>query len=417
MSQSEDPPDGAASSASSSVPPQVPDPSGDARSSSGGRKLPPLSAQDRPSDPGAATDQAEDPSQKTAQPAPDKPAPDPHPTAPAFVAPPTQGAEEMATNPRAGHRPRMAGEGVAFGLSFLWLGLIVAAMVVLDRRGLSISDILGLVVVALAVFLPVALIWVAVLVLKAARAMRDDAARLQSTVEGMRRAWIREQQAAGLALKPSVEEKLDEIAAAQRAAEDRMAMFTTRRNLPFTVSPNTPPEGPDDNQPTLALDNPEPAPEPVRPADFIRALNFPETEHDEEGFAALRRAMEDHGTAMLIHAAQSVLTVLAQEGIYMDDLRPDRARPEIWRAFALGARGPEVAALGGIRDRSSLALTYARMRSDPGFREAAHHFLRTFDRRFVAFEAAASDGEIAQFAETRSARAFMLLGRVTGIFG
>ncbi|WP_286173795.1 hypothetical protein [Rhodobacter sp. NTK016B] len=342
-------------------------------------------------------------------------------TPPAFVAPPhaaDDGASDPATTNAPAAKPaRMAGEGLAFGLSLVWLGMMVAALVVLDRQGMSISDTLGLVVIALAVFLPVALIWVAVLVLKAARGMRDDAARLQSTVEGMRRAWIREQQAAGLALKPSVEEKLDEIAAAQRAAEDRMAMFSTRRHMPFTVSPNAKPETADDAQPALALDNPEPAPEPVRPADFIRALNFPETEHDEEGFAALRRAMEDHGTALLIHAAQSVLTVLAQEGIYMDDLRPDRARPEIWRAFALGARGPEVAALGGIRDRSSLALTYARMRSDPGFREAAHHFLRTFDRRFVVFEAAASDGEIAQFAETRSARAFMLLGRVTGIFG
>ncbi|MCB1398135.1 MAG: hypothetical protein KDJ98_19635, partial [Rhodobacteraceae bacterium] len=100
-----------------------------------------------------------------------------------------------------------------------------------------------------------------------------------------------------------------------------------------------------------------------------------------------------------------------------DDLRPDRARPEVWRAFAVGARGREVAALGGVRDRSCLALTYARMRSDPGFREAAHRFLRAYDRRFQEFESAASDGDIARLAETRSARAFMLLGRVTGIFG
>ena len=52
-----------------------------------------------------------------------------------------------------------------------------------------------------------------------------------------------------------------------------------------------------------------------------------------------------------------MLTLLSQDGIYMDDLRPDRARPEAWRQFAEGARGREVAALGGVRDRSSLALT------------------------------------------------------------
>ena len=101
----------------------------------------------------------------------------------------------------------------------------------------------------------------------------------------------------------------------------------------------------------------------------------------------------------------------------MDDLHPDRARPEIWRAFALGARGAQVAPLGGVRDRSCLALTAARMRADPAFRDAAHRFLRAFDRRFAVFEARATDAEIARFAETRTARAFMLLGRVTGIFG
>ncbi|MEZ5750752.1 MAG: hypothetical protein R3D60_01910 [Paracoccaceae bacterium] len=57
------------------------------------------------------------------------------------------------------------------------------------------------------------------------------------------------------------------------------------------------------------------------------------------------------------------------------------------------------------------------MRSDLVFRDAAHRFLRSFDKQFARFEEQATDAEIARFAETRSARAFMLLGRVTGIFG
>jgi hypothetical protein len=100
----------------------------------------------------------------------------------------------------------------------------------------------------------------------------------------------------------------------------------------------------------------------------------------------------------------------------MDDLRPDMARPEIWRRFAQGARGRAVAALGGVRDRSSLALSAGRMKQDPIFRDAAHHFLRLFDKSFVEFEAQATDSEIQSFAETRTARAFMLLGRVAGTF-
>lgn len=314
-------------------------------------------------------------------------------------------------------QPRLSGEVLAFVLSLLWLGLLVAAFRALGLEGRQIADTLGLVVTALAVFLPIALIWLAVLVLRAAREMRDQSLQLQATVEGMRRGWIRDQQAAGLALKPTVEEKLDEIAAAQTRAESHLALFSTKRDPARRLSP---PEGappPETAQPGLAFDTPQPAPGPLPPADFIRALHFPETDSDDEGFAALRRALADHGTAELVRAAQTVLTVLAEEGIYMDDLRPDRARPEVWRAFALGARGAEIAPLGGVRDRSCLALSGGRMRADPAFRDAAHRFLRTFDRRFAVFEALASDAEIARLAETRSARAFMLLGRVTGMFG
>ncbi|MCC5969612.1 MAG: hypothetical protein JJU15_06655 [Pararhodobacter sp.] len=319
---------------------------------------------------------------------------------------------------------RLSAELLAFVLSLAWFGLLVAAFVVLGGRGLQIADALGLVVVALAVFLPVALIWLAVLVLRAARQMRDESARLEQTVEAMRRGWLREQQAAGLALKPTVEAKLDAIAEAQRKTDSTLTMFTTRRS----ASPVQPggsaarsgqarPDHPGEAQPVLALENPLPATDPLEVDDFIRALNFPDNAQDEAGFAALRRALADHSTAELVRAAQTVLTALSQEGIYMDDLRPDRARPDVWRAFAQGARGAAVAGLGGVRDRSCLALTIGRMRADPDFRDAAHRFLRAFDRCFTEFEIQASDGEIARFGETRSARAFMLLGRVTGVFG
>jgi hypothetical protein len=51
------------------------------------------------------------------------------------------------------------------------------------------------------------------------------------------------------------------------------------------------------------------------------------------------------------------------------------------------------------------------------FRDVAHHFLRHFDRMLEEFERNATDEDIARLVETRSARAFMLLGRVAGIFG
>ncbi len=330
--------------------------------------------------------------------------------------------EPDSTKPpsRTGRRPRVAGEVLAFVLSLGWFAMLIVAFYMLGGRRIELAQTLGMVVVALAVFLPVALIWLAVLVLRAAGQMRDEAARLEASVEAMRRGWIRDQQAAGLALKPTVEAKLDAIAEAQRKTESALTMFTTRRDPTLVLSsrarrtPNAPGL---EAQPVLALENPLPTSEPLAADDVIRALNFPDNAEDEAAFAALRRVLRDHASAELVRAAQAVLSTLAEESIFMDDLRPDRVRPEVWRAFAQGERGAAVTGLGAVRDRSCLALTTSRMRNDPAFREAAHRFLRAFDRRFAEFEASASDGEIARFAETRSARAFMLLGRVTGIFG
>jgi hypothetical protein len=57
------------------------------------------------------------------------------------------------------------------------------------------------------------------------------------------------------------------------------------------------------------------------------------------------------------------------------------------------------------------------MRDDPVFRDAVHQFVRTFDRVFPDFAEGATDVEVARFGDTRTGRAFMLLGQVTGTFG
>ncbi len=313
-------------------------------------------------------------------------------------------------------------ESVAAMLTLLWL--LGAAVFLLGGDGVGGAGALAWAVVVVAVVVPVALIWVAALAATAARTWRADAARLQAAVDALRHAYVAQSQAASLGGKPSVERKLDAIAAAQRNTETVLATFVSRRDGggPHRPALSTRPPAllspaPSDPQPSLALDTPaEPLREPLGAEEFIRALNFPDDEHDKEGFRALRRALEDARAGKLVRASQDVLTLLSQDGIYMDDLRPDRARPELWRRFAAGERGRAVAALGGIRDRSSLALSAARMRQDVIFRDAAHHFLRHFDKTFAEFADYATDQEIGDLAETRTARAFMLLGRVTGTF-
>jgi hypothetical protein len=151
-------------------------------------------------------------------------------------------------------------------------------------------------------------------------------------------------------------------------------------------------------------------------AEVIAALNFPDSNDDAAAFRALRAALDDRNTAKLIRSAQDVLTLLSQDGIYMDDLRPGPPVPDLWRRFAQGERGKAMGDLGTVRDEASLARTAARMREDPVFRDAAHHFLRQFDRTFQKIEKSATDAELAALADTRTARAFMLFGRVSGTF-
>ncbi|MBE9638334.1 hypothetical protein [Salipiger mangrovisoli] len=318
-----------------------------------------------------------------------------------------------------GKRRLSAVEIAALLASLLWLLLSGGYVFVL---GTEVPGGLGFVLAVMVVFLPVAMIWVAALTARAARIMREESTRLQAAIEAIRKSYLTQAQTGRNDPSAStLARKLDEIGAAQRKIETTLAMLGSTRAaqaaLQQVQAPAAAAPAPADDQPALSLGTPAEALEPpLVNADFIRALNFPDTAEDLEGFAALRRALKDRQAAQLIQASQDVLTLLSQDGIYMDDLRPDLARPEVWRDFAKGSRGRAVAALGGVRDRSSLALSSGRMKQDAIFRDAAHHFLRLYDRAFVRFAETASDSEIAELSNTRTARAFMLLGRVAGAF-
>lgn len=310
-------------------------------------------------------------------------------------------------------------EQIALALSVVWL--LVATIFFFAAGGLggeTLSPGIRVLILLLSVVLPIAMIWVAVMAVASARIIREETMRLQGAVDALRQSMVAQRQQAGTTIPPSVEAKLDQIVAAQRQTDAALATFSSTRPLaaplPETVPVQSAASG--DPQPSLALGHEADAAPDVPMDDFITALNFPKTAEDVEGFRALRRAMRDRRASELIQASQDVLTLLSQDGIYMDDLTPDRARPEVWRRFAQGERGRPVAALGGIRDRSSITLTAKRMRQDHIFRDTVHHFLRKFDQVFAEIEKVASDAEIAAISDTRTARGFMLLGRVAGVF-
>lgn len=224
--------------------------------------------------------------------------------------------------------------------------------------------------------------------------LRKEAEELRQSLEGLRHS----DKAPAAAIKP-----------AKPSAEPSLS---APRPSPVMSAPKR-----EVQQPSLALETPEPAlQEGITADELIRALQFPESPEDEAGKLALRQALADREVARLIRSAQDVLTLLSQEGVFMDNLPPEATDAGLWRRFASGERGAEVAPLGAIYDRGALALTMQRLREDPVFRDAAHHFLRTYDRFLQAFAPVASDQDLRDLAQTRTCRAFMLCGRAIGVF-
>lgn len=312
--------------------------------------------------------------------------------------------------PDKAHGPQWSGALLAAG-ALIWVLAAAGFVLLADFNSMDGTTVT---LIAAAVFMPALLVSACLYLAAIARDLRREALHLQRSSDDLRRV-LSERKHEAAALSPVAQSRIDALSNAQEQTDTRLTLFFSHR-----ARDQITPQGAavaDDAQPALALgDIGQSAPAGPTPAELIRALHFPEDENDTEGFDALRRALNDTRCAPLIRCAQDVLTRLAQDGIYMDDLRPDRARPEFWRAFANGARGALIAPLGGIRDRSCLALTSGRMRNDADFRQAAHLFLREFDKVFADFEKQADDAQIAAMADTRSARAFMLLGRVSGVF-
>lgn len=292
------------------------------------------------------------------------------------------------------------GAALAVLLTLGWLAVVAALGWQMQTAGTTLPQVAAAAAVLLAVVVPVALLWLAVGLAQLRADLRAEMAAHLRRLEGA------QAQAPTPPLPDPAPEPVPEPVPVDPGLA--LARFVSRREAALAETGTA--------QRGLPLDPPR-AGLPLTLDEVIRALDFPRDASDAIGFELLRRALHDPALAEVIRSAEEVLSGLAQEGIEVRDLVPDRARPEVWRSFAQGVRGPGVAALGGIRDRAVLARAAARMRADPAFRDAAHRFLRGFDLRLAALEAQAGDAQIVRLAETRAARAFMILGRATGIFG
>lgn len=253
------------------------------------------------------------------------------------------------------------------------------------------------------------------------KTLDDDVNALRGEI-----AALKTQRAGSLDLTPlrlAIEKKLDDAQAAQIAAVkaviDQSSQPKPPRPAAAAPAPTIAPAKPKDDpapQPSLDLGLTHEDTSQLTTDQWIAALAFPHDENDKAGFDLLKRAMDLPSSRPLLRAAQDALSMLSQLGVYTDDMTPGPLSPSAWRSFAKGNRGAQVAALGDI-GTSNLAVRVAtRMRTDVVFRDAVHHFLRLFDKYLIDHISRFEDTDLDQLAQTRTARAFMLLGRASGTF-
>ena len=311
-----------------------------------------------------------------------------------------------------------AAEIIALALSVLWV-IAAALFFWILGEGNSARAPLQAIMVLLAVLLPVALIWVAAFGARTARDAADEAAYLRAEIAALRHDQQAVPRADAAPDLSQITARLDQITDGQDHIEVALAQLRAHQPQPERpVAPPPPPRPEPDDQAMLELGS---VSEETGPAlaieDYITALQFPADPDDKEGFRALRRVLKHRPAAQLITAAQDVLTLLSQSGLYMDDLGPGPLEPEMWRHFARGDRHSIDAVLERYGDDDALEACGTRMRNDTIYRDACHHFLRLFDHTLSDIEGQMTDMQIRRLMDTRTARAFMLLGRVVGVFG
>lgn len=285
-------------------------------------------------------------------------------------------------------------------LSAAWLVLVLIFWVLSPVADQGAGGLARLMTVV-AVLLPVVLIWTAVTLARGIAVLRAEARQLRAQMDALREA------APTAVAQPAVRP----AQTAPQAAPSRQAPAAPAAPRRAAPEPRA-----DARQPQLF--DPPPGPADLPLPDLLRALNFPDGPQDQAAIRSLRLALQTAELSRLLRAAQDVVTLLAQSGVYMDDLPADGAgRPDLWRRFAAGERGDAVAPLAAALDDASVEIAGMMMRSDEVFRDVAHHFLRHFDRLLTAKAPDFDDDTLAGFADTRSARAFALLARVTGMLG
>tara|TARA_A100001011_G_C14154387_1_gene775419 strand:- start:172 stop:900 length:729 start_codon:yes stop_codon:yes gene_type:complete len=149
---------------------------------------------------------------------------------------------------------------------------------------------------------------------------------------------------------------------------------------------------------------------------LLKALHFPNDKNDAVGFEALNLARQNNSVLQLLRVSEDFLNLLAQDGIYLDDLNIEAPPVEAWLNFVNTDKKLSAKRLSCIGIEGYIKKLKIRVKADTVFRDTALTLFRRFDKLLRDKIGTAKDYQIFQLATTRSGKAFLIVGKISDIF-
>ena len=149
---------------------------------------------------------------------------------------------------------------------------------------------------------------------------------------------------------------------------------------------------------------------------LLKALNFPSDKNDSSGFKALNIARRSNTVLRLLQVSEDFLNLLAQDGIYLDDLKIEPPHVQAWLNFVKIDKQQYDHRLDCLGIDKYLVTLKKRTKSDTVFRDTSLMLIRRFDKLLRDKLEAADNHHLFQIAETRTGKAFLIVGKISKIF-
>ena len=149
---------------------------------------------------------------------------------------------------------------------------------------------------------------------------------------------------------------------------------------------------------------------------LLKALNFPSDKNDSSGFIALNEARKNNTILRLLQVSEDFLNLLAQDGIYLDDLKIEPPQVQAWLNFVKNDKQQYNRRLDCIGIDEHIMKLKKRTKSDTVFRDTSFMLMRRFDKLLKDKLGSAEDHHIFKIAETRTGKAFLIIGKISNIF-